>query len=490
MLNSSTDTSVKEKVLYKLDVKNYCFNRFTFEETKDAIKNIKCRKSPGLDNVYGEHFKYADNVIIILLTLLFNSIVIHGYIPSNIMDTILIPLIKDKKGNITNKDNYRPIAITCIMSKILELLVLARIQDIIVSNCNQFGFKPKLGTDMCVYVLKQIVEYYTSLSSPVYACFLDASKAFDKINHWHLFNKLLDANVPTIIVRLLYVWYTTQTFYVKWGNIISKSFNVSNGVRQGGILSPYLFNFYLEELSNKLSGLNVGCELPGGICNHLFYADDSVLLSPSPNALQRLLDCCHDFAIKNELVYNESKTKCMVFKPKCMSNLYVPCFYLNSVELLVTEKQKYLGVIITCDQEDNCDIKRQIKSVYSRGNVLIRKFKHCTDNVKLKLFSSYCNSFYCAQLWCMYKKEHVRKLQTAYNRIFRTLMNFKYDVSISAQFVSKNIDTFTVIWRKLIVSFRKRLLESENSILSGIVQSLMFLDSRLTKMWHDKAFSL
>jgi len=90
----------------------------------------------------------------------------------------------------------------------------------------------------------------------------------------------------------------------------------------------------------------------------------------------------------------------------------------------------------------------------------------------------------------MYKKENVRKLQTAYNRIFRTLMNFKYDVSISAQFVSKNIDTFTVIWRKLIVSFRKRLLESENSIISGIVQSLMFLDSRLTKMWHDKAFSL
>ena len=72
-------------------------------------------------------------------------------------------------------------------------------------------------------------------------CYLDASKAFDKINQCVLFSKLLVKNIPNGIVRFLFVWYAKQNFYVQWNNNMSNQFNVSNGVRQGGILSPYLF---------------------------------------------------------------------------------------------------------------------------------------------------------------------------------------------------------------------------------------------------------
>lgn len=489
LLNSSRDSSAKNDVLHTLGVSNYSFDRFTFDEMCDVIKCLKSGKSPGLDNIYGEHFKLADKSVHVYLTLLFNAVVIHGYIPLEIMNTVLVPIIKDKKGDITSKDNYRPIAITCILSKLLELLILSKIRDCIPSNSNQFGFKEKHGTDMCVYVLQQIVEYYTSQSSPVYACFLDASKAFDKVNHWHLFYKLIKANVPVIFVRLLYVWYTTQNFCVKWGQKLSASFMVINGVRQGSILSPILFNFYLEDLSNELHDLKVGCHISDICCNHLFYADDCVLIAPSPNALQKLLNCCQKFADKNELVYNEKKTKCMVFKPNGFYDLHIPKFYLNNSMLNLVDKEKYLGVIVTEDQKDDCDIKRQIRSIYSRGNILIRRFKHCSDDVKLKLFRSYCNSLYCAQLWCQFKCETVRKLQTAYNRVFRNLMKLKQDISISAYCTTSNIDTLTVIWRKLIFSFRKRVLESNNTLISAIVNSLMFLDSRITRVWCKKLFT-
>ena len=99
----------------------------------------------------------------------------------------IIPIVKDEKGDVTSCDNYRPIAITSIASKILELVMLTKFEDKLNTEPNQFGFKKGHSTEQCVFVLKQTIAYYRSLSSPVYVCFLDASKAFDKVNHWSLF---------------------------------------------------------------------------------------------------------------------------------------------------------------------------------------------------------------------------------------------------------------------------------------------------------------
>ena len=109
---------------------------------------------------------------------------------------------------------------------------------------NQCGFKNKHSTDMAIFTLKQIVDYYVSLGGPVYICFLDASKAFDRICHNKLFNKLKNRNVEEVYDRLLNYWYSHQLFYVKWDGLISDGFKVSNGVRQGGILSP-IFLIYI-----------------------------------------------------------------------------------------------------------------------------------------------------------------------------------------------------------------------------------------------------
>jgi len=115
------------------------------------------------------------------------------------------------------------------------------------TSSNQFGFKSKHGTDMCVYTLNQITKYYNQRSSPVYICYLDASKAFDRINHWCLFKKLIKLNIKRHILVL------STKFCVRWGNQFSQFFTVSNGIRQGGIMSPILFNIYIDELSCNLN---------------------------------------------------------------------------------------------------------------------------------------------------------------------------------------------------------------------------------------------
>ena len=98
--------------------------------------------------------------------------------------------------------------------------------------------KRNLGTDTCIYVLKEMVDKYKSLNGGMFMCFLDASKAFDRVKHSVLFNKLTRRGVPgyivkgTPIVKLLSYWYAKQTMRVRWGDCISSPFRVSNGVRQ------------------------------------------------------------------------------------------------------------------------------------------------------------------------------------------------------------------------------------------------------------------
>ena len=334
LLNSSQDVSKKNYVLQHTNaVDNESFDRFTGCDVSEAIMLLKNGKAAGLDNLYGEHFKYAHEKLYILLNLVFNSMLIHAYLPASLMDTIIIPLVKDKRGDLTDADNYRPLAITCVASKVLEFLILNRCRHMLTSNDNQFGFKNKHSTDMCIFSLKLIIEYYMSMSSPVFICFLDASKAFDKVNHWVLFSKLLDRKVPLIIIRLLIYWYGNQCFMVQWDGSISMPFNVSNGVRQGGILSPYLFNVYTNDLSDMLNSAGVGCFINDMWINHLFYADDSVILAPTPNALQALLDICDNFANEFEITYNTKKTFCMYVKPKWFKGIYVEHFLLSKQPL-------------------------------------------------------------------------------------------------------------------------------------------------------------
>ena len=192
-----------------LESTTYYKETLTAIGVKNAIADLKLSKASGLDTLSAEHFRYASNRISVLLSLCFNAMLIHSYVPKAFSDTVLVPIIKNKKGNIADIDNYRPIAITSVASKVFEKIILSRIQDSLYTNDNQFSYKVKHSTEMCISTLKSIVDYYISSSSPVYLCYIDASKAFDRINYWNLFHRLIDRNVPVILVRFFMAWYVS-----------------------------------------------------------------------------------------------------------------------------------------------------------------------------------------------------------------------------------------------------------------------------------------
>ena len=111
------------------------------------------------------------------------------------------------------------------------------------------------------------IQYYTEKGGrAVYLLLLDASKAFDKVSYEKLFELLLARNVCPKIVKLLYYMYTHQKCHVRWNNKQSDPFSVSNGVKQGSVISPLLFSIYIDNLFSKLKQLGLGCHVGFWLC--------------------------------------------------------------------------------------------------------------------------------------------------------------------------------------------------------------------------------
>ena len=119
------------------------------------------------------------------------------------METTIVPIVKNKCGNLSDSNNYRPIAIT-ITSKVLESVLLVKCEEFLYTSDNQFGFKSGHSTEFCIYTLQEYIEFYKRRNTTVFVSFLDvtfASKTFDRIDHWHLFTKLIDpvtSNLPDL----------------------------------------------------------------------------------------------------------------------------------------------------------------------------------------------------------------------------------------------------------------------------------------------------
>ena len=217
-----------------------------------------------------------------------------------------------------------------------------------------------------------------------------------------------------------------------------------------------------------------------------FYADDAVLLAPSIGGLQILVDICQEFATRNDMCYNFKKSKCCGFIPPNLHNLYSPTVHLGNKALDWAEEQKYLGSVISCKCTDNSDICPQMQSVFSRGNILFSKFNACSDDVKVELFKSYLYNMYGIHLWNVFSNASLYKLKIAFNDVFRKLLKVGRRESISAAFVSYNVDCFTAQRRKSILSFIQRLYISSYQLVTTIIDSMFFnLGSKMCTSWRD-----
>ncbi|CAG9133706.1 unnamed protein product [Plutella xylostella] len=431
--------------------------RCTPRDVARVVRGMTRGKSPGVDGLSIEHVLYAGDEIFRVLSELFNACIENSCLPKELMRTVVVPVPKNKTGDLSRLNNYRPISLGTVIGKILERFLQPALANRLRLDDAQFGFRPGLATDSAIFSLKHTVKYYTERGTSVYACFLDLSRAFDLVNYNLLWEKLKNADVNSNVVSLLRYWYENQTNSVKWGDTMSNDYRLECGVRQGGLTSPDLFNLYINDLIEELRGTGIGCHV-GGVCvNNLSYADDMVLLSPSIKALRRLLAICARYAEDHGLKYNEKKTEMMVFKAGRGPDR-VPPVFLKGSPVQVVNKFKYLGHILSSDLSDEADIERERRALAVRCNMLARRFARATNEVKITLFKAYCQSLYTSQLWFHYTKRAFSVLRVQYNDAFRILMRLPRFCSASGMFAEARVPDFFAIIRTKIASFWDRLL--------------------------------
>ena len=471
------------------------FTAVTVQEIIDGLNVVKTGKGPGPDGLTIEHYINGGSKLTSVIATLFTLFITHNILPESFMDVYLTPVVKDLKKNITLKTNYRPIANATAISKLLEAVIKLRIEKYLNVTSNQFGFTPNSGTDMCTYLMKEIIDKFNNIYHRGYICLLDASKAFDRVNHTKLFNKLIARGVPGYIVRLLMNWYSNQKLYAKWGDKKSESFKSTNGIKQGGLLSPVLFNLYLDELSTALNDVHVGCMIGGARVNHILYADDLALVSPSLSGLEKLNKICELEAQSHNIIFNAAKSNLLIMRGNGANQLVNHSLKMNGETVPEVEHVKYLGTILNSDGSDDMDMMRACRYIYAFGNSLIKGFGKCSKFVKILLFKTYMYQMYCASNWSKYRAATFQKIKVAYNSVFRRLMNvprFQNGINYSARntFVSNRTHSLPERLRMHIYSLMARLRTSGNQIIqNAVLYSGLPLKSQIWRVWREKLYT-
>ena len=228
----------------------------------------------------------------------------------------VIPILK--KGNVNECSNYRTIALISHDSRVMLKILQARLQQYM--NCEipdvQAGFRKGRETTDQIANICWIMEKAWEFQKNIYFCFIDYAIAFDCMDHNKLWKILKEMGIPDHLTCLLRNLYAGQEATARTGHVTTDWFQIGKGVGQGSILSPYLFNLYVEYITRNvgLEEAQAGIKIAERNINNLRYADDTTLMAES----EELKNLLMKVKVENEKVglkLNIQKTKIIASGP-------------------------------------------------------------------------------------------------------------------------------------------------------------------------------
>ncbi len=438
-----------------------------YDDVLKGVQHLKLGKSDGEEGLNSDHIINGPKILHVLLCLIFNSMLVHGASPDSMLVGTMVPIPKSKKQLVCTSDNFRAITLSSIVSKLFDAIILIKEQDALVTSDLQFGFKQKMSTTHCTYVMLETINHYNANGSNVYALMLDASKAFDRVNYCKLFRVLLERQMSPLVLRLLLYMYTRQKLQVKWNSCISPQFGACNGVKQGAILSPILFSVYMDGLFKRLENSGVGCHMGNHYTGGLGYADDLSLLTPSLSALRVLVKICEKYADEYDVKFNGAKSQYLVFKGrKCTPDNRT--IVVGGVELKSVQSAMHLGHHISNNDKDSL-VRDAIAKFWRSFNMFMADFGQIHSFVKCKLFKQYCCTYYGSPLW-LFSSKKVDSICIAWRKALRKIWGLSPLTHCDILPVLSDCLPLEVSLKQRFMKFIMKAIDHKSPVISNVAK--------------------
>jgi hypothetical protein len=444
-------------------------------EVEKAIIGMKAGKAVGPDEIPAEALKAMDSVNIEHLTSLCNRIYLSGYIPVEMRNSVFIPIAKKVKAQ--HCSDYRAISLMSHVTKLILKIIQQRISNRVEAEISrlQSGFRAGTGTREGIFHLRILTERALQVNREVFACFIDYSKAFDCIKHEQLIHILKAIGVDDRDLKIITGLYWQQKGCVRTGHGLSREFQIKRGVRQGCVLSPSLFNLYVEQIFRAVEDKK-GIVVGGININNLRYADDTVLISDSEQNLQVLLNAVNEEGEKWGMKINVAKTKTMVIHKRGVTpnnNLNLNGNALQQVSSFV-----YLGHLITEDGRCEREIRRRIEiarvAFEKMANVLTSRSIHITTRLKIAQCYIWSTLLYASETWTL-SSVVTNRINAFEMWIYRRILKLSWRDRITNTEVLRRMRTE----RSLMNNIKKRKMEYFGHIIRKGALQREILDGKI-----------
>lgn len=447
----------------------------TKDEIKSAIKKMNKGKSIGPDDIAIEMVEAMGDEGLEIYHKIFNYIYDSGKLPDDFLRSVFITLPK-KPGAVDCKD-FRTISIMSHSVKILLRIIIERIRSKLRPEISdeQFGFMPDKGTRNAIFILRMLCERAMQHQQNIFLCFIDYTKAFDKVQHEELVSLLKEIHVDNKDIQLIKNLYWNQKAAVRVDDVLTDWIKIIRGLRQGCVQSPDFFNLYSEFILRAITDIH-GVKLGGVNINNIRYADDTTLIASSEEELQKLLDIVKEESGKKGLSINCSKTKSMVIskttlKPQCRLKI-------EDERIEEVEHFKYLGSIITSDVRCKKEVKIRIAIAKHKFQEMHSIFvnRNLSMKIKTRLLKCYIWSVltYGCETWTL-TPELEGNIEAAEMWFLRRMLKISYVDRIT----NKEVMVRAGVKRELLSTITKRQLNFLGHVLRKEGLECLVLQGRM-----------
>ena len=388
------------------------------DDVRRAVKKLKKGKSPGVDGITSEMLKYGGECVLEWLTRVCNVCVSEEKVPNDWIRAIIVPLYKGK-GDRSDCKNYRGISLLSIPGKVYGRVLIERIRSLTEGMIGeeQCGFRSGRGCVDQVFVMKQMSEKFVDKSKCLYVAYMDLEKAYDRIDRDAMWRVLSMYGINGQLLKAVQSLYTGSEACVRVCREESEWFEVGVGLRQGCVMSPWLFNLFMDgvmrEVREKVDDVGAtmwdarrNCEWK---VEWLMFADDTVLIGDSEEKLERLVHEFERVCGRRKLKVNVTKSQIMKIGKNVEENEMN--VQLNNRRMDEVDTYRYLGVDISNDSGMSEEVNHRIGEARKACGALkdLWKKRHISIEAKVGMYEGIIEPslLYGCEAWTL--KLHERK---------------------------------------------------------------------------------